>query len=51
MGGKYWKFEGRENGMKLKGVEYLCRGVIIIMDFVSKLVEEGSEDVREERNS
>ena len=34
--------------MKLKGVECLCRGVIIIMDLISKLVKEGSEDMREE---
>lgn len=41
----------KENVMKLKRVECLWRGVIIIMDLGSMLVKEESEHKKEERNN
>lgn len=40
----------QKNGMKRKGVECLCRGVIIILDLGSMLVKEESEHMREEQS-
>lgn len=37
--------------MRLNGVEWLCRGVITILDLGSVLVKEKSKDMREEKNN
>lgn len=40
----------QKNGMKQKGVECLCRGVIIILDLGSMLVKEETEHMRQEQS-